>query len=98
MKIAIEELAIAWHLVQKGSRSAGIDGITVDLFAGIAAEQLQTIQQHIHQERYVFSPAKGFYLPKKDGGQRLVGIPTVRDRVVQRFLLQRAYPKLDRAI
>jgi CRISP-associated protein Cas1 len=97
MKIAIEELAIAWNLVQKGSRSAGIDGITVDLFAGIAAEQLQTIQQHIHQERYVFSPAKGFYIPKKDGGQRLVGIPTVRDRVVQRFLLQRAYPKFDRA-
>jgi CRISPR-associated endonuclease Cas1/group II intron reverse transcriptase/maturase len=98
MKVSLEELAIAWHLVQKGSQSAGIDGITVDLFAGIAGEQLRWIQQHIHQERYIASPAKGFYLPKKDGGQRLVGIPTVQDRIVQRFLLQRTYPKLDRAM
>ncbi|MGD1932546.1 MAG: CRISPR-associated endonuclease Cas1 [Leptolyngbyaceae cyanobacterium] len=95
MKLYAEQLATAWHLVERGSRAAGVDGITVDLFKGIAREQIRQLYQQMRQERYVASPAKGFYLPKKSGGRRLIGIPTVRDRIVQRHLLQSAYPKLE---
>ena len=97
MKLYTEQLATAWHLVERGSRAAGVDGITVDLFKGIAREQIRQLFQQMRQERYVASPAKGFYLPKKSGGRRLIGIPTVRDRIVQRHLLQSAYPKLEQA-
>jgi CRISP-associated protein Cas1 len=96
MKIYNEHLTAAWLLVQRGSRAAGIDGITTDLFAGVAQEQLRLLQQQLQRECYKASPAKGFYLPKSSGGDRLIGIPTVRDRIVQRFLLQRLYPKLER--
>ena len=97
MKVYSEQLATAWHLVERGSRSAGVDGITVDLFKGIAREQIRQLYQQMRQERYEASPAKGFYLPKKSGGHRLIGIPTVRDRIVQRYLLQSIYPKLEGA-
>jgi CRISPR-associated protein Cas1 len=95
MQLYKEQLATAWHLVQRGSRAAGVDGITVDLFAGIAREQIYQLHRQLSQERYVASPAKGFYVPKKSGGQRLIGISTVSDRIVQRYLLQSIYPKLE---
>lgn len=95
MTVCREHLQVAWGLVQRGSRAAGVDGITVDLFKGVAQEHLRHLHQHIRQERYVASPAKGFFLPKKSGGRRLIGIPTVRDRIVQRHLLQDIYPYLE---
>jgi CRISPR-associated endonuclease Cas1/group II intron reverse transcriptase/maturase len=95
MNLHREQLTTAWHLVERGSRAAGVDGITVDLFKGIAQDQIRQLHQQMRQERYVASPAKGFYLPKKSGGKRLIGIPTVRDRIVQRYLLQSIYPSLE---
>lgn len=91
-------LAASWGLVQRGSKAAGVDGITIELFAGIAREQIRLLQKQLQWETYQASPAKGFYLAKKSGGQRLIGIPTVSDRIVQRYLLQSIYPKLDQAL
>lgn len=95
MNVCVEHLHAAWGLVQRGSRAAGVDNITVDLFTGNAPEQIRYLHHQLQQERYVASPAKGFFLPKKSGGRRLIGIPTVRDRIVQRFLLQSIYPYLE---
>lgn len=95
MEFTLEQLNAAWVQVRLGSRSAGVDGISVDLFAGIAREQLQTLLFQLQQELYVASPALGFYLPKKSGGKRLIGIPTVRDRIVQRLLLEEIYLALE---
>ncbi len=95
MNIQTEQLAAAWYLVQRGSKAAGVDGITPDLFAGVAHEQLRHLQLQLKRECYLASPARGFWLPKKSGGRRLIGIPTVQDRIVQRFLLQTIYPYLE---
>ncbi|MBF2063642.1 MAG: CRISPR-associated endonuclease Cas1 [Calothrix sp. C42_A2020_038] len=91
----LEQLTFAWSQVRAGSRSAGVDGITVDLFAASADEQLQIILRRLQQESYIASPAKGFYVPKKNGGRRLIGIPTVSDRIVQRLLLDELYFPLE---
>lgn len=95
MEFTPEPLHGAWQQVRKGSRSAGIDGITVDLFAGVARYQLQVLLSQLQQESYFPRPAKGFYLRKNNGGKRLIGIPTVRDRIVQRFLLGELYWPLE---
>lgn len=95
MQFTLADLNYAWELVRRGSRSAGIDGITVDLFAGVKEEQLDILQSQLEQESYNPSPARGFYLPKRNGGKRLLGIPTVRDRVVQRWLLEELYLPLE---
>ena len=75
MQIYAESLQVAWGLVQRGTRAAGIDGITVDLFAGDATDQIRQLFHQLKHEQYVAQPAKGFYLPKKTGGRRLIGIP-----------------------
>jgi CRISP-associated protein Cas1 len=92
----IEHLYAAWEMVQRKSGAAGVDGITPELFVGVAQEQIRELQRQLRQERYGASPAKGFYLAKKSGGQRLIGISTVRDRIVQRYLLQGIYPRLEK--
>jgi CRISP-associated protein Cas1 len=95
MQIYAEHLHAAWGLVQRGSPAAGVDGITTDLFAGVAQEQLGQMHRQLRREVYGASPAKGFFVPKKDGGQRLIGLSTVSDRIVQRYLLQSIYPRLE---
>ncbi|MBW4629029.1 MAG: CRISPR-associated endonuclease Cas1 [Brasilonema octagenarum HA4186-MV1] len=91
----IEQITSAWLLVRAGSRDAGVDGMTVDLFAANVNEQLRILLGQLQQESYRASPAKGFYLRKSSGGKRLIGIPTVRDRVVQRLLLEELYFPLE---
>lgn len=93
--ITLEQLKAAWGQVRLGTKSAGIDGITVDWFATLADRQLTKIQHQLHQENYNASPALGFYLPKKDGGFRLIGIPIVADRIIQRMLLEEMYFPLE---
>jgi CRISP-associated protein Cas1 len=91
----IENLLAAWFQVRAGSRNAGVDGITLDLFAASANLELEKILHQLQQESYRASPAKGFYIAKKNGGKRLLGIPTVRDRIVQRLLLEELYFPLE---
>ena len=95
MQFHSHHLKAAWNLVRLGSRAAGVDRMTTELFAGVAQEELGQLQKLLRRESYGMSPAKGFYVPKKSGGERLIGISTVRDRIVQRYLLQGMYPKLE---
>ena len=93
-----QQLWVAWELVRQRSQAAGIDGMTVELFAGVVSEQIRRLHKQLCSETYAASPAKGFYLAKKDGGRRLIGISTVCDRILQRHVLQAIYPTLDRAL
>lgn len=95
LELPIEHIQAAWHLVQQGSSAPGIDGVTVDLFAGDLPYQLQKLHHQLQQDCYKAQPTKGFYLAKQGKGHRLIGIPTVRDRIVQRLLLQQLYPALE---
>ncbi|MGC9505645.1 CRISPR-associated endonuclease Cas1 [Baaleninema sp.] len=95
MDINQHQLRIAWQQVKRGSRIAGIDGITVDWFASIYNDKLQQLHQQLRNDSYFPLPAKGFFLRKNNGGKRLVGISTVRDRIVQRWLLGELYLPLE---
>ena len=95
MQVYPEHLHAAWGLVQRGSPAAGVDGMTPELFAGVANAQLAQMHRHLRRERYMASPTKGFYVSKKKGGQRLIGLSTVEDRILQRYLLQSIYPRLE---
>nr|WP_217650441.1 CRISPR-associated endonuclease Cas1 [Spirulina major] len=65
------------------------------MFKGIAPEQLSHIQTQLNAATYGLSPVRGIHLRKENGGKRLIGIPTVRDRIVQRWLLEDLYPELE---
>ncbi len=74
----------AWEEVRRNGGSAGIDGVTIEDVEREGVEQfLGKIEQDLKAKRYRPQAVLRVYIPKSDGRQRPLGIPAVRDRVVQ---------------
>lgn len=78
-------LTAAWWLVWKNNGAPGVDGMSCqDIIDGPgAAPFLQDLQEELRTKRYRPQPVKRVYIPKPDGRLRPLGIPTVKDRIVQ---------------
>ena len=74
----------AWERVRSNRGAAGVDRETLAEVEGAGVEQmLAAVQDALRAGRYRPSPVRRKGIPKPDGGVRPLGIPTVRDRVVQ---------------
>jgi len=74
----------AWEEVRRNGGSAGMDGVTIEEVEREGVEQfLYQIEQDLKAGKYRPRPVRRVYIPKPDGRQRPIGIPSVRDRVVQ---------------
>jgi RNA-directed DNA polymerase len=82
-----DTLEAAWKQVGRLRKASGMDGITrekVEAQPGGVGAFLQEIQQELRDKRYHASPVKRVYIPKGNTGRtRPLGIPTLKDRVVQ---------------
>ena len=82
----MDVLEAAWKHVGKKDKAAGIDGVRAE---DILAEEngvekfLAVLQEELKTKSYRPSPVKRVYIPKADGNKRPLGIPTLKDRVVQ---------------
>jgi RNA-directed DNA polymerase len=77
-------LSQAWEEVRRNGGSAGEDGVSIEDVEREGVEQfLDQIAQDLKASTYRPKPVLRVYIPKPDGRQRPLGIPTVRDRVVQ---------------
>jgi RNA-directed DNA polymerase len=85
---ALPNLQRAWERVQANGGAAGGDGMTVAKFAQDAPARLQHLAQDLRAKTYRPQPVRRVFIPKSGGGQRPLGIPTIRDRIVQQAILQ----------
>lgn len=76
----------AWEGVASNGGSAGVDGITVQRFDQDCQSRLFAVKEQLKARTYRPMPVKRVWIDKPGGGQRPLGVPTVRDRVVQNAL------------
>jgi len=74
-------------LASKGAKTPGIDGIDKLEMVQDLQNQLEKIRTELLTGNYQPQPARRVYIPKANGKQRPLGIPTLRDRIVQRAML-----------
>jgi RNA-directed DNA polymerase len=70
-----------WEL--KRDKASGIDGVTVQEYEVKLGENLKDLVERLKAKRYKPQPVRRVYIPKSDGSQRGLGIPTVEDKIVQ---------------
>ena len=73
----------AWKAVKANAGSAGVDKETIDDFESELKSNLYRIWNRMSSGTYFPTPVKAVAIPKKNGGERILGIPTVADRVAQ---------------
>lgn len=73
----------AFKEVKRNRGAAGIDRMTIKAFESQLEHHLEVLQQTLKNKTYHPKPVRRVYIPKADGTQRPLGIPTVGDRVVQ---------------
>jgi len=85
----------AMDAVKRNQGSAGIDGKSIGETEQHIQEHWPQIEAKLRAGDYVPSPVKGVLIAKPDGGQRLLGIPTVQDRILQQAIQQVLTTKFD---
>lgn len=87
----------AWRRVKSNRGAPGIDGLRIEDFPAYARDQWPAIRQSLSEGRYQPQPMRRVTIPKPDGGERALGIPTVVDRVIQQAIAQVMTPIFDPA-
>jgi RNA-directed DNA polymerase len=89
-----KNLEMAWEKVKENRGSGGVDGQTLQTFEAQLHQQLYRLQQELKEDTYQPLPVRQHPIPKRDkpGEYRMLGIPSIYDRVCQQALLNRLEP------
>ena len=85
----------AWRLVRANAGAAGVDEESIELFERDLRNNLYRIWNRMSSGSYFAPPVKEVLIPKKSGGQRSLGIPTVSDRIAQAVVKLVLEPELE---
>jgi group II intron reverse transcriptase/maturase len=85
----------AWKSVRKNHGSHGIDFQSIEDFEVNLKDNLYKVWNRMLSGSYIPPPIRAVEIPKKDGGIRILGIPTVADRIAQTVVKNFLEPQLD---
>jgi RNA-directed DNA polymerase len=85
----------AYKAVKSNGGAAGVDGQTIEQFEADLKNNLYKLWNRMSSGSYLPPPVRAVAIPKKTGGQRILGVPTVTDRVAQMVVKQLIEPDLD---
>ena len=86
----------AWRRVRANKGSGGIDGQSIEEFERKALSRILEMQTQMLAEKYKPTAVRGVQIPKPNGGTRQLGIPTVKDRIVQQAMAQVISPLYEK--
>ncbi len=90
-----DNLRNAWKRVKANKGAPGIDGVTIEEFPAELRAHWPELHAQIKEGRYQPQAVRRVEIPKPDGGKRMLGIPTVMDRVIQQAIAQVLTPIFD---
>lgn len=92
-----DNLRAGFNAVKKNKGSPGVDGVTIDKFESRLDEELGQLQKELRSWTYEPQPVRQVDIPKpgKRGETRMLGIPSIRDRVIQATLKELLEPILE---
>jgi len=86
----------AYKAVKSNGGAAGVDGQTIEQFEADLRGNLYKIWNRMSSGSYFPPPVRAVPIPKKTGGQRILGVPAVSDRIAQMVVKQLIETELDR--
>lgn len=93
--VAKANMYSAYRRVRRNKGAPGVDGVTVDDLQGQLQAHWPTIKTQLLEGAYQPQAVRGVSIPKPNGGTRMLGIPTVMDRLIQQAILQVLTPLYD---
>ncbi|MFH0907563.1 MAG: group II intron reverse transcriptase/maturase [bacterium] len=93
--VAPGNLRTAWRRVKANAGAPGIDGMTVEAFPAFCREHWPRLRVQLMEGPYRPAPVRRVFIPKPDGTERPLGVPTVLDRVIQQALAQVLNPLFE---
>ncbi len=92
-----DNMTAALRRVQRNGGAPGVDGLTVEQVVPYLKQHWPRIKEELLSQTYKPQPVRRVEIPKPDGGVRLLGIPSVVDRLIQQALLQQMQPIFEPA-
>jgi len=90
-----QTLNAAWKQVRANQGAPGVDGITIEHFPAWIGEHKERVLAALRDGSYQPSPVRRVDIPKPGGGTRMLGVPTVLDRLIQQAIVIVLTPILD---
>ncbi len=90
-----ENLRTAWKQVRRNKGAPGVDGVSIEDYPQWARQHWAAARRALEGGYYIPQPVRRVVIPKPTGGVRLLGVPTVNDRVIQQAIAQVLTPLID---
>lgn len=90
--LSYQRLNEAWLKVKSNKGSGGVDGIELSTFESKLEENLQALLKDLRTKSYQPLPVLRRYIPKRNGKMRPLGLPAIRDKVVQQVVVDILQP------